>query len=154
MNKYYFGLLISLLFVCGCAPSNKPSDLPPLFPCALAFTMDGKPLEEASITLYPNDPALAKYTAGGITDAMGKVVLRTNGQFPGAPAGSFKIVVLKDSKPASEDSNRDPNTPPPPQKPVKSLIDKTFTSAASSPLEITVAEGNNEEKTFEVKPAK
>lgn len=154
MNKYYLALLSFVLFICGCTPSNRPTDLPKLHPCTLSFTMEGKPLDEASITLYSNDPTLAKWSAGGITDATGKVILQTNGQFSGAPAGSFKIVVLKDTKPTPDDPNRDPNTPPPPQKPTKSLVDLNFTKAETSPLEITIVEGHNEEKTFDVKPAK
>jgi len=87
--------MFAVLSLCGCGSnSSKPSDLPPLFPCAITITQDGKPLEGATVNLVPMEGTDSKYQASATTDADGKAVIKTYG-YDGSPAGKFRVCVWK-----------------------------------------------------------
>jgi len=104
LKKHFYPLPIILaMFVCGgCSNEYRPSDLPPLFPVTLTFLLDGQPLDKAMVTLHTEDQTIAKWTIGGETDADGKAMIVTHGQFRGAPAGTFKVCVLKQTFPGQK----------------------------------------------------
>ena len=106
-KQHFYPLLIVLaIFVCGgCSKENRPRDLPPLFPITLTFLLDGQPLDNAMVMFYTENQAIAKWTVGGITDAEGKAIIVTHGQFHGVPAGTFKVCVSKRVFPDEPDEN-------------------------------------------------
>lgn len=79
----------------GCSRENRPRDLPALTPVTITFTQDEKPLENALVILYPENPDLTRWTVSSHTDSVGKAILVTHGQFRGAPSGKFKVCVSK-----------------------------------------------------------
>lgn len=81
-------------FIIGCGRSSRPSDLPPLYPCAVIVTQDGQPLDGAVVDFVAVDAANAKYQASSVTDANGKAVVTTYG-YNGVPAGRYKVCVWK-----------------------------------------------------------
>jgi len=69
--------------------------MPKLHPCILEITQGNQPLEGATVALYHQDPNLQKWTAGGLTDPSGKVVLKTQGRYAGVVEGHYKVTVIK-----------------------------------------------------------
>jgi hypothetical protein len=87
-------MLVAAVTLTGCNKSNRPSDLPPLYPCAMTIIQDGNPLGGATVSLVPLEEANAKYQASSITDESGTAVITTYG-FDGVPAGRYKVCVWK-----------------------------------------------------------
>ncbi|MCL2744778.1 MAG: hypothetical protein FWE67_13095 [Planctomycetaceae bacterium] len=84
-------VIVLLSFVSGCGGQQRPDGFPKVFPVELTVMQEGKPLATASVSLQsPN----TKWAIGGATDDNGKVKLVTNG-YPGAPAGKYKVVIMK-----------------------------------------------------------
>lgn len=71
----------------GCGPSG-----PKLFPATGTVTFEDKPVEGASVLFVPQAGAPSLAT----TDAAGKYTIATRGQ-PGAPAGTYKVSISKQS---------------------------------------------------------
>jgi len=141
-------LLLLFLFVavslCGCSGENRPHDLPRLYPLTLTIMVDDLPLDDAQVLLITDNPADAKWTVGGRTDAEGKAVIVTHGQFRGAPAGKFKVCVAKDDV-AQPKNIAASEAPPmydvnasPVSTPVIHHVDPIFKDPTSTPLEIEV----------------
>jgi len=94
MKKIIISFILVAALMTGCAKDNRPSDLPPLYPCAITITQDGSPLVGATVHLVPVAAENAKYQASTVTDEKGKAVLTTYG-FDGVPAGRYKVCVWK-----------------------------------------------------------
>ena len=146
-QKPFYALTIILIFLgCGgCSNDNRPKDLPRLYPVTLTITQDDQPLDNALVLLYAENEADAKWTVGSRTDAQGKAIIMTHGQFRGSPAGKFKVCVMKSeadtgtdaSSPAPLSVYGDTNTRSVMPK-VTSLVAPLFTDPKSTPLEIEV----------------
>lgn len=76
----------------GCGPSA-----PKLYPASGTVTFEGKPVEGASVMFVPQ----AGPPSSGTTDASGKFTVMTKGK-PGAPLGTYKVTVAKQSGGGSE----------------------------------------------------
>ena len=150
-KKHFYPLTIILvLLICnGCSKENRPDDLPKLYPVTLTITIDGKPLGGALVNLFTEDQSISKWTIGGYTNAEGKLILATHGQFRGAPAGKFKVCVRKSELEGSpgmqEDSRPRSVIDPVPMAGMGGGMPKTielvapkFGSKTSTPLEIEV----------------
>jgi len=122
-------LILALLVCNGCFKDNRPKGLPRLYPVTLTITMDGQPLGEAIVMLHAENEADAKWTVASQTDADGKAIIATHGQFRGAPAGKFKVCVSKVE--ALDDLRGRPQ--------VKDYVDPIFAVHESTPLEIEVS---------------
>lgn len=125
--------------------------MPPLYPCTIIITQDGKPLEGASVRLYSEN---IKFLVSGTTNASGVTVMMTHGEFKGAPAETYKVVVTKEEKefiePASITEARkkakekgevfeEPNLP----YNLFSYVEEEYTTAETTPLKITIDKGKN-----------
>jgi hypothetical protein len=91
MNTRFVQLSLFLaivLLIVGCGGGTK------LYPVEGVVTLDGEPLEGATVTFQSENTI-----AAGLTSASGKFRLITNGQ-EGAPAGTYKVVVKKISEKA------------------------------------------------------
>lgn len=151
MNKIVFlsCLIIASVCVSGCSKSALPEGFPKLYPCEITVNQDGAPLEGATVTLMPKDPANV-YSSSGVTDASGKAVLKTYGH-AGAPLGTSAIVVTK-----AIDEGGTPIHDPDTGNFVRnagastfSYVEKNFTKKETTILEIEVLKGKNE-KTVDV----
>jgi len=87
-------LLLATVLMTGCG-EKLPPGMPKLYPVIVTVTQEGTPLAGAIVQLIPEDPAHAAWGPGGMTDASGVAVLRTNGPYKGAPLGKYKVVVTK-----------------------------------------------------------
>ncbi|MGL4942674.1 MAG: hypothetical protein ACRC46_05740 [Thermoguttaceae bacterium] len=90
-----------VLFVWTAATGCQSGPVPPEgFPAlvsgvAITVTQEGSPLADASVTLVPEDTSLSRWPVMGKTDSNGVAVIATYGQFAGAPAGKFKVLITK-----------------------------------------------------------
>lgn len=99
MSKHFYFSTFLILYVlfclAGCSGEPRPAGFPKLYPVTLKVSQEGTPLEGAFVQLQSNDPAMT-WTTSGTTDANGAAVLWTYGKYKGAPAGTFKVTVMKD----------------------------------------------------------
>jgi len=96
MTKYTLSLPLLLLAVLLVGCSDRPADMPPLFPCNITVTQDGVALEGASVRMVNSDSAVGNaWTPSGTTDAGGVARMMTNAQYAGAAAGKYRITVEK-----------------------------------------------------------
>ncbi|MDR0869908.1 MAG: carboxypeptidase-like regulatory domain-containing protein [Planctomycetaceae bacterium] len=87
----YFIIISLLLSGCG---TKLPPGMPKLYPAKLLITQDNAPLAKATVTVISSDAA-RPFNAGGQTDENGALQLRTEGQYPGIPAGEYAVTVSK-----------------------------------------------------------
>lgn len=142
------GLLCVALLGCSQGPP-LPDDLPPLTSCKVDVVYNGAPVSDATVTLIPAD---GKWVGVGLTDQQGHSVIKTQGRYPGVPAGSYAVTVTKYDEQAEppptastpeEDAQLDQAVNQMP--PRKALVPKKYLKAESSGLKITVTESAMEE---------
>jgi hypothetical protein len=159
-------IFLIIFFGVGCqAKKPVPPDMPRLTPCKITITQENRPLDNATVTLVNSlatigNGGAGKWGAGGKTNASGEVEIYTNGFYRGAPVGKYKVVIKKTE---TEPSRNPP--PPSPESPdyndwmkkygneirlVYSLVEKKFTVASTTPLEIEIQEGKSVSTTFDL----
>lgn len=166
MKKINSFVLLIFLFSCFGCRSNLPHDLPKLYPCKIVVTQKDAPLEGATVILQRIDPAEGQtWLPMAMTDTTGTAVLSTNGRYPGAPLGKYKILVSKritervGPKPPTDDElspeyqawsmmNSGAMVPP------TDLVELQYGDAEKTPLEIEVVKGTNELTVDVGKPVK
>ena len=84
---------VAMLFLSGCG-EKLPDGMPRPHPVTIQVVSEGNPVEGAAILFYPEDEA-SRWGGGGVTDSSGNVSIRTLGQFNGAPAGRYKVIISK-----------------------------------------------------------
>lgn len=90
---------------------------------------DGKPLTSGTVNFHPNkakDNSFGQESLGDI-DAQGEFTLQTRGK-PGAPLGWYKVTV----------ASMGPTTPDNTNPSTTSLVNTTYSNAATTPLEEVV----------------
>jgi len=118
----------------GCG-QKRPEGLPKLVSCVLTFQYeDGTPVDNATVSLAPEDADLRQWSIAGATDASGVATITTNGDFAGAPAGKYKVVVRKvELIPTAEKDEYGE-----PVMETRSLIAEEFTNAGRTPHSLEV----------------
>ena len=141
--------VLSVAFL-GCGPKGpkKPDGMPELFPCVLTLTKGGAPVDGAIVTLHPTSGD-SQWKPSGVSDAQGVVNLATYGNFPGAPAGSYKVTVMK-SEPIDSPMKSDGTSGEIDFKASDVYVDNKYAYAPNTPLELEVAAGAPTEATFEL----
>jgi hypothetical protein len=153
----FFPMIIFLFLFSGCGTSNLPKDLPRLYPCEITVIQDGKPLEDAIVTLEFMDSSRPEngqlWFPMGATDSNGKAIVRSNAQYDGAPIGIYKILISKTKQGPSKYGS------PPPQgtpqydqweelvanelRPWFGLVEEKFNHAEQTPYEIEIQKSKN-----------
>ena len=145
MKRILIALVACICIVSvGCAGgAKKPADLPKLNPTTIKIVYDdGTPVDNAQVALR-----LAKSTGGrvwnltGVSDATGSLTLKTDGQWDGAPVGSYQVMVTKE---VGETAPTDDASVPS----VKRYVAKKYNDPNASGLTVEIVEGSN---TFELK---
>ncbi|MDR0335497.1 MAG: carboxypeptidase-like regulatory domain-containing protein [Planctomycetaceae bacterium] len=156
-------LFLLVIFIVGCQHrSSLPPDIPPLTVCKIKVTQNGEPVNNASVSLIPVTKT-ENWRTNGITDANGIVVPFTNGLFEGVPQGKYKVVVSKNEQ---DNNNHIPPAPSMGESGYEewmkkysskknatmtySLIEKQYTSFATTPHEIEVSGKKTIEITIDV----
>ncbi|MDR2705717.1 MAG: Ig-like domain-containing protein [Planctomycetaceae bacterium] len=152
---------IILLCLCllGCG-KNEPNGIPSLQPCSITVMLDDAPLPEATVLFKPTQDG--GISASGITDNNGKALMKIQATYDGVPKGKYKVMIVKQKRernPAvkDEDVNGQPGSVPMnlamKMYIVTDFVDPKFGNA-STPLEITIQEGKNEQTFNVTKPPK
>ncbi|MDO5553286.1 MAG: hypothetical protein Q4G68_05955 [Planctomycetia bacterium] len=155
-NLPVHGIVLFALFAMGCGKSVSPDGLPSLLPLTLTVTQEGIPLTEASLMLVPAPPYDGRnWAIGGITDQTGVARIYTHGKYPGAPEGTYKVIVHKIAVVAAvsyDDAPKDDivalrqweaeHAAELAQSKAINCIEKIYTNAETTPLEVTVSKGN------------
>ncbi len=141
----------------GCSGKKRPENLPELYNVKVKVTQGGAPLADASLNMIAADGS-GGWSVGGKTDANGVASLTTHGDFKGAPAGTYKVGVVKTEftvKEGAVDDEGNPYTPTPDQLKNPALMDARFVDITStipeeyanpqtSPLEATISADTKE----------
>ena len=137
--------LVCLVMVIGCSggPAVDPNR-PATVPAGGTVTYNGQPLEGATVAFLPKTPT--DPGASGRTDASGKFSLTAFAPGDGAVPGSYLVTISKveGSTAVQEDSEAAPVIP-------KSLIPEKYNNPQGSALTAEVAEGSENQFTFELK---
>lgn len=144
------GIVLAVIGVAGCGGGG-----PALEKVNGLVTLDGKPVEGATVSFVPGSGGLF---ASGLTGADGRFTLNTAapGARPGggAVAGEYRVTIVKMESSAQRrtDDPNDPNydplasvgdNPNAPKKP-KYLVPQAYGDAAKSGLQATVKKGTND----------
>lgn len=137
----------------GCAKSG--AKVKGLAPVSGVVTMQGTPVEGASVTFYPEGGA--GQAAAGTTDVMGKFQLTTLNANDGAKPGTYKVMVSKvqvtgdGATMSQEDQNKyiEQHGSPPPTKSENALPEK-FANLTTTTLTATVSESGPNEFKFDL----
>ena len=138
-------LLFSVALIAGCGGPARPPGLPNLHECVLTFQFeDGSPVSGASVSLRPEDTALEQWSITGKTDSAGSARIYTNADFPGAPAGKYKILIQKSEQveTGGTDEYGDPI------REVRNMVNEKYGSGSSTLLSLDVQKAVKE--TFKV----
>ncbi len=147
-----FAAFAAVLTFGACGGEKRPEGFPELYPCSVKVIQGGAPLPGATVSLVGEDPQLMRWACGGNADENGVVELSTYG-FPGAPAGTFKVVVTKTERPgAPTNAEEAAKTSPEELEGLETfrLVDAIYGSHTTTPLTIEVKAGNNPEQTVDV----
>ena len=140
---------LSLVVLSGCGGKKKPDGLPTLYPCEIKVIQDGAPLAGAVVNLISADGSI-KWVVGGGTNDSGVAKLFTHGDFPGAPAGNYKVTITKtvlEDAPTPEQLGN-PNYAGP-MGTDYDYVDLQYKSQKSTPLTMEITSGKNT-KEFDV----
>jgi hypothetical protein len=88
-SLFFFLLLFA---AAGCGGSQRPEGLPPTYPLTIRVLQEGKPLEDATVSLVSLE---VKWVIGGRTNASGEAKMMTHGKYDGAPEGNFNVMISK-----------------------------------------------------------
>lgn len=137
--------LLTIPFV-GCG-QKLPPGMPPLTPCTITVTMDGKPVDEARIAFYSTD---LKFACSGFTGDTGTTRMMTDGKYRGVPAGKYKVLVTKIFVEEREYKGFLEEAKLPPKK-REAIIDLLYEDEEQTPFEIEITQGKSASMTCEVK---
>jgi hypothetical protein len=130
----------------GCGPGG-----PALEPATGVVTLDGQPVDAATVTLAPAGGGGG--IASAITDAAGRFAITTVvpglGARAGIAAGDYAVTVTKVTSaaagaPASDDPGFVPPVPENAAPKITYLVPKGYGTAATSGLRATIAKGRND----------
>jgi hypothetical protein len=135
-------LLICLVFS-GCQKSNRPADLPKLYPCRITVTQEMSPLEGASITLQAVNSSGKYQVSSGRTDFAGIATIYTYG-VAGVPLGDYKITISKVSTEGGTQKIDSFGNGEIVGTKNYQLVDNKFTENDTTPAKITITEKSND----------
>ena len=141
---FFSGITIA---VSGCGGAKMPPGMPKLYQVTCSVIQDGQPLADAVVSLIPEETG-NQWSSGGVTDAKGQLKLVTYGQFPGVPAGQYKVCIAKQefigemdfSDPASPKGNRE----------LFEVVDQVFKSGNTTTLQMEVSPKGKNHFDFDV----
>lgn len=144
MRVHRASLVVVLILLAGCSGDDKwKQDRPKTVPAEGTITLNGKPLEDATIVLTSDSNGCS-----GKSDKEGKFKLEAFSPDPGAVPGSYKVMITKAEYPLTPDpSEKETN------KPIyaKLLVPKKYTSPETSGLTVDIPETGKTDIKLELK---
>ena len=143
----FVALTATILLAAGCNKQELPEGMPEIFPLTLNVTAGGEPAADMLFTFYADGLA---WGVGGKSDAQGKAVIMTQGQYSGAPAGEYTVTVSNYFVTPSKYGPR-PSDPIAEEEWLKNIEEEyapvylrvapEYLERGTTPLKITVAKG-------------
>ncbi len=139
----------------------RSDGMPALYTTSVTVMMDGKPLDGAAVSLHAPGNSWA---LGGQTNEKGVALIKTNGNYNGAPAGEYTVCVTKKRFEEGPTSQQ-----PEPEglgekyayrKRIAAerkeipLVDLEFADPKTSQLKLTVSDKGKTNETLEVSPVR
>jgi hypothetical protein len=118
----------------GCGGSPERPEV--VYPLTGALEFEGQPAVGASIVLYPQDELISARPKATVNDD-GTFAVTTYEPGDGAPPGEYKVTVEWRRPVAGRESAGDDQPPP-------NVLPSTYASPQTTPLTVTVEEGENE----------
>lgn len=136
-------ILCLCAIVCGCSKGpKKPADLPKLYPATVTVTYDdGTPVDGATVALLSQTTGGRTWNLTGVTDASGKIVLKTDGNWDGAPAGSYNAIVTKEVTEMEAPVEKGGSDK---IKSITRFVDEKYGNPKTSGLTVEIKEGDNQ----------
>ena len=146
LNAILLWISVGFAVIAGCGGGPKrPDGMPELYKTTITVTQADSPLADAMVVLKLANGSQSQWYSGGVTDANGVVTVSTQGDFPGAPAGNYKVLVSKTAtEPNPKDSERNLTF---------DMVEPQYANVARTPLEIEVKSGLENAFTLDVGPA-
>jgi len=150
-----FTLLAALALVAGAGCGKAPDNRPKRVPFSGKVTLDGAPVEGATVVLAPDGGS--GNAASGMTNAEGVVHFTTFESRDGAVPGKYMVTVAKTAFPegrplTADDPNYDPSTAVTAVvKGAKELLPVKYKTAKNSGLTVEVKDGENAPAVFDLK---
>jgi len=147
-------VVVLLVTSSACNKKQKPADLPPLHPVKLTVIQDGNPMEGATVSLIA-DGTNVRFTTAGVTGKDGVATIKTDAEWPGAPAGKYKVCIKKLVMPPEDPADASLSFEERKAKAgarsdqTKSVVDSKFLRPRTTPLSIEVTE-NGVTETLDV----
>ena len=146
--------VVCLVSAIGCGGKKLPDGMPDLYPLTVNVTYSGTPAQGVLLTFYSDQVG---YGVSGKTDDAGKAIIKTQGEFPGAPAASYLVTATK----YRDEESQYGKIPPLDEEEQAEwyekvraedlkghlLVSPEFTDRETTPIEIEVAPGT---KTFDI----
>lgn len=151
---------LSLPALTGCGGDPATADRPATVPVQGTVTMDGKPVEGATVTFMPATQARPGQAAQGNaavdrTDAKGHYEATTFEAGDGVVPGDYVVTVVKQEVPQAKELSMEEYIAQGPQAPAadagpKHLLPEQYAKKQTSPLKVTVKESEGEPLDFEL----
>lgn len=145
---YVAAVLCLCAIVCGCSKGpKKPADLPKLNPTTVTVTYDdGTPVDGATVAFLASQTGGRTWNLTAVTDAAGKITLKTDGNWDGAPAGEYRVIVTKEVAEVEEPTEAGGSIT---TKSITRFVDQKYNLPTTSGLTATIEDGKT--NTFEFK---
>ncbi|MCL2349193.1 MAG: carboxypeptidase-like regulatory domain-containing protein [Planctomycetaceae bacterium] len=160
MNKYFTLILLVSLCLCGCG-KKRPEGLGPTYPSNITVTKGGVPLPGARIALHSKTGT--DFAFAGMTDSTGKAEMKSEFDYKGLPAGTYRVAVIKPPEnPIPKKSQKEIDAMSMDEgrayfaqynaaaAKLEKIIPDHLTLPSASPLEIVVTEAGPNEFKFEI----
>jgi len=136
---------LGVFLVTGCGDSGPKREGPPTYPVSGVVTHGGAAVQGATVRFERADGSGA---STGRTDAQGKYVLATFEPGDGAPAGDYRVTIVKMEGGGGAEAvlEEDPNytgAEEAEEVEVKNVLPEQYANAETSGLTATVTEGTN-----------
>ncbi|MGI6402112.1 MAG: carboxypeptidase-like regulatory domain-containing protein [Thermoguttaceae bacterium] len=144
--KFKLYSLVAILslcaIVCGCNKGpKKPADLPTLYPTTAVVTYDnGTPVAGATVTLLAEQSGGRHWNLTGVTDASGSFTFKTDGNWDGAPAGTYNVIVVKEISDVEDPTEVGGSVT---VKGITRYVDQKYGNPRTSGITVEVTEGTN-----------
>ena len=137
------GMTLAILLI-GCGSQKMPDGMPKLYPLTLNVTQEGKPLPEATVSLFSID-GVNTWNSGGMTKTDGTLVVFTRGKYAGVPAGKYKVTVdcVMSDVPRPKEATMEEIMEHGKKHPEYRVVPLPYTDRKTTSLEIEVAKGTN-----------
>ena len=142
-------ILCLCAIVCGCSKGpKKPADLPKLNPTTATVTYDdGTPVDGATVALLASQTGGRTWNLTGVTDAAGQVTFKTDGNWDGAPAGEYRVIVTKEVSEVEEPTEVGGSVT---TKSITRMVDQKYNLPNTSGLTATIKDGETNALEFKV----